>query len=238
MRYYSSVDPGATGTTRIRTASHELSTCYPTAYESPLAGLDESRWNRQRIAADGFRTAGRFASIGANDRPIDDRGFDQIDNQGLAHDPRPDDLFAIGLDDRQFAGLDDLLHLNVGTARVEGLDDIVAQAHGLGIEDQGLVNMLLTVDIQQEDRGAEAGDVRQEDRPVTPPTTATPSSGATINVGTYYSAPAASGTNTSTSSSNSGRGSDSSTASHSGSSSTSTSTGTHSGGHDDTSGHH
>ena len=206
--------------------------------------------------------------------PIDDRGLDQIDNQGLAHDPRLDDLFTIGLDDRQFAGLDDLLHLSVGTARVEGLDDIVAQARGLGIEDQDLVNMLLTVDIQQEDRGAEvsdiqqedraveagdvrqedrgpeagdvrqedrgaeAGDVRQEDHPVTAPTTAAPSGGAMINVGTYYSAPAASGTNTSTSSSNSGRRSDSSTASHSGSSNTSTSTGTHSGGHDDTSGHH
>jgi hypothetical protein len=96
---------------------------------------------------------------------VEDRGDDRL---VLNHDARLDDVFAQGLDDRQVDVLDRVLHLSSGTARLEGMDDILRQAQGIGLDDRALADMLLGIDIQQEDRAPEPGDVRQEDRALEP----------------------------------------------------------------------
>jgi hypothetical protein len=107
---------------------------------------------------------------------IEDRGDDRLI---LNHDARLDDVFAQGLDDRQADLLDRLLQLPNGSARLAGMDDILRQAQGIGVDDGALADMLLGIDIRQEDRAletgddrlapavdqqAQPGDVRQEDR--------------------------------------------------------------------------
>ena len=107
---------------------------------------------------------------------IEDRGDDRLI---LNHDARLDDVFAQGLDDRQADLLDHLLQLPNGSARLAGMDDILRQAQGIGVDDSALADMLLGIDIRQEDRAletgddrlapavdqqAQPGDVRQEDR--------------------------------------------------------------------------
>ena len=107
---------------------------------------------------------------------IEDRNDDRLI---LNHDARLDDVFAQGLDDRQADLLDHLLQLPNGSARLAGMDDILRQAQGIGVDDSALADMLLGIDIRQEDRAletgddrlapavdqqAQPGDVRQEDR--------------------------------------------------------------------------
>jgi hypothetical protein len=137
--------------------------------------------------------------------PVAAQTLAPVEDRGALHDPRLDDVFAVGLDDRQANLLDNLFQLNAGTARLEGLDDILSQAQNIGLDDRTLADMLEDADarqgeraleigddrlsgatqqpqpgdVRQEDRGAEPGDVRQEDRPV-----ATPVATATISTST------------------------------------------------------
>jgi hypothetical protein len=114
---------------------------------------------------------------------VEDRLPAQIDDRLARHDRRLDDVFADRLDDRQADTLGRLLHLTSDSVRQVGMDDVLELARGLGIDDQALADMLLSEDVQQEDRQndrqlevgddrlsgqpeqeVQPGDVRQEDR--------------------------------------------------------------------------
>jgi hypothetical protein len=167
----------------------------PHSVSSPRAPRRSRIWLRLATSGAGLLLAASSLHAAL---PVGAQTLAPIDNHGFTHDSRLDDIFAIGLDDRQANMLDGLLQLNAGTARIEGLDDILSQAQGIGLDDHSLADMLEDADaivpdrqlevgddrltgapeqqpgdVRQEDRGTEPNDVRQEDRPATTVVTTT-----------------------------------------------------------------
>jgi hypothetical protein len=162
----------------------------PHSVSSPRAPRRSRIWLRLATSGAGLLLAASSLHAAL---PVGAQTLAPIDNHGFTHDSRLDDIFAIGLDDRQANMLDGLLQLNAGTARIEGLDDILSQAQGIGLDDHSLADMLEDADaivpdrqlevgddrltgapeqqpgdVRQEDRGAQPDDVQQEDRGTEP----------------------------------------------------------------------